>query len=195
MATDQRRLWEEFVHWAAQFSRMDENALGLDQIGRSELELDAAVTFFYNATFAAAGRQTISGGGFRQVKDTEVIVKGYRGAGVYSLTWTISGEVTTDSTWFIGAIPFIGKYTMSGAGDYIYSMAPYGVSYGANGVTPPTIPTDFMVNGDLFTISSHGTCVIDQDTPMYTGVMLATNRSGGAQIERAAFNLVKRRNM
>ena len=52
-----------------------------------------------------------------------------------------------------------------------------------------------MSNGDLAALSGHGVVVIDQDTPMYMGMLGATNRRGGFEITRASINLAKRRNM
>lgn len=196
MAIGKRRLWEEFINWASQFSRIGPDALGLKQISRQNLDIGAVIAFNYNATGVNDGSQTIVGG-MKQIKDTEIIVSGFRGAGVYNLTWSVTGEIKTATTWFVACMPYLGKDTLSNIGDIIFTMAPWGVSYGANAAAPAPIPDPnaFMSNGDLAALSGHGVVVIDQDTPMYMGMLGATNRRGGFEITRASINLAKRRNM
>lgn len=181
---DRRRLMDEFTAWASRFGRIGPDAIGRKQISRNLLSLAAWEDYFWEQRDPSSGHHAIRAEP-DQVRGTQIRMSGFDGAGAYEISWKVSGQVYSDLTWFIYGFPFIGGKPLSG--DFQCVSMPYGLGYHTPGM-------NYFPNGVEISLSGTAVVTINEDSPMYGGVMVGANPGGVFNTDYASVSLRKVRN-
>ncbi len=185
-ALNRRRLMDEYTAWASRFSRISAEAIGRKQISRAELDLKSVESYLWAQRETSSGHHRISGTP-EQVRGSQISVSGYDGAGAYDVTWKVTGQVFSDATWFVYGFPFLGGKPLSG--DFQVASCPFGLSYSNYSAGGK------LQNGDEISLSGTASVLVNDDSPMYGGIMVGTNTSGVFNSEYASVTLRKLRNL